>query len=67
MYLQITQGRPQIHNAQSFRREVMKVWHQQYDLKNFGVTSLDIVFQNFLILISIDVSMKYIRLHIRCF
>ena len=56
MYLQITQGRPQIHNAQSFRREVMKVWHQQYDLKNFGVTSLDIVFQNFLIIISINSS-----------
>ena len=28
MYLQITQGRPQIHNAQSFRREVMKAWCQ---------------------------------------
>ena len=56
MYLQITQGRPQIHNAQSFRREVMKVWHQQYDLKSCGVPSLDIVFQNFLIIISITIS-----------
>ena len=58
MYLQITQGRPQIHNAQSFRREVMKAWQQHYDLKSCGFTSLDIVVQNFLILIFIDISMK---------
>ena len=47
MYLQITQGRPQIHNAQSFRREVMKVWQQQYDLKSCGVSILGIVFQTY--------------------